>query len=256
MTGPALAAIVAAAAVLAWPGRASAGARLLALPGPDAVHPVPDRGLGRFLSRGRRWLASRRAGPAARRSLDRERAVVVLLEGLSAALRAGLTPAQACEQVARSAGRVETGGGGDPLEGLADRLAAQASMGAPLEPALRAAADRLTSPALLAAAAGLAMAERHGAPVVDVLDGLVAALRDAARSAAAVEVALAAPRATATLLGALPLAGIALGELVGVDPVAVLVGAPLGRVALVLGLAATWIGRIWMRRLVRQVERG
>ena len=115
--------------------------------------------------------------------------------------------------------------------------------------------DRLASPALLAAAAGLAMAERHGAPVVDVLDGLVSALRDAARSAAAVQTALAAPRATATLLGVLPLAGIALGELVGVDPVSVLVGAPLGRVALVLGLAATWSGRVWMRRLVRQVER-
>ena len=65
------------------------------------------------------------------------------------------------------------------------------------------------------------------------------------------ETALAAPRATATLLGVLPLGGVALGELVGVDPVAVLIGTPLGRVALVLGLAATWGGRVWMRRLVR-----
>ncbi len=254
MTGSSLAALIAAVAVLTWPRRPSAAGRLSALGRPADGRASRPHGLGRLLERARRWLASRRGGPAARHSLDRERAVVVLLEGLSAALRAGLTPAQACEQVARSAARVEAASGGDPLDGLADRLAAQASTGAPLEPTLRAAADRLASPSLLAAAAGLAMAERHGAPVVDVLDGLVSALRDAARSAAAVQTALAAPRATATLLGVLPLAGIALGELVGVDPVAVLVGAPLGRVALALGLAATWIGRVWMRRLVRQVE--
>ena len=100
------------------------------------------------------------------------------------------------------------------------------------------------------------MTERHGAPVVDVLDGLASALRDAARSAAAMEAALAAPRATAALLGVLPLGGVVLGELVGVHPLGVLFGTPLGRVALAGGLALTWGGRVWMRRLVAAVERG
>jgi tight adherence protein B len=188
-----------------------------------------------------------------------ERAVHGLAEGLAAALRAGLTPTQALAHIAGAAAVVRSPlerPPQDPLDGLVGRLAAQAGSGAPLEPLLRAAAVRLGSPALLAASAGWAMAERHGAPIVDVLDALVAALRDAARSAAAVETALAAPRATAALLGVLPLGGVVLGELVGVDPVRVLLGTPLGRVALVLGLALTWAGRVWMRRLVARVERG
>ncbi len=114
----------------------------------------------------------------------------------------------------------------------------------------------LGSPVLEAVAAGWLLSERHGAPVVDVLDALVAALRDDARTAAAIEASLAAPRATAALLGALPLGGVALGELVGVHPLAILMGTAAGRICGVAGLAATVGGRVWMRRLVAVVERG
>jgi tight adherence protein B len=122
-----------------------------------------------------------------------------------------------------------------------------------LEPTWREAAERSASSALQAAAEGWAMSERHGAPVVDVLDALVGALRDRMRTDAAVETALAAPRATARLLAVLPLGGVVLGELVGVHPLAVLIGTGAGRVTGMLGLVATLGGRLWMRRLVASV---
>ena len=61
------------------------------------------------------------------------------------------------------------------------RLAGQAASGARLEPTLRAEAERRASPTLLALAAGWGMSERYGAPVVDVIDGLVDGRRDAGR---------------------------------------------------------------------------
>ena len=260
MSGPILAALALGCAVLLWPsapsrdrlavrpsrrgGSADRASGWLGSATPDRAPRLPARLSG---------LVSRSAaGPVAV-----EQEVVDLVEGLSAALRAGLTPPRAFDQLSRSAvvGR-DSRAAPAVLDGLLSQLAAQSAVGARLEPVLRDTAHRLGSPALLAVAAGWAMAERHGAPVVDVLDRLGAGLRDAARSAAAVEAALAAPRATAALLGVLPLGGVVLGELVGVDPLGVLVGTPLGRFALIGGLALTWGGRVWMRRLVAAVERG
>jgi tight adherence protein B len=206
-----------------------------------------------------------------------DRAAIALLEALAAALRAGLAPAQALQHVATlgSFGAQPGAGSGsragtrprrwlarrrsqppaEDLAALAGRLAGQAASGARLEPVLRVEAERWGSPALLALAAGWGMSERYGAPVVDVLDGLVDAGRDAARPAAAVETALAAPRATASLLTALPFGGVVLGQVVGVNPLSTLVGTAFGRVDLALGLVATWGGRVWMRRLVAAVSR-
>ncbi len=185
-----------------------------------------------------RW-AGRRTDRAA---LDRE--LLPLLEGLAATLRAGLTPARAFAHLATSGpGAVREGSTGprdptsavvdragrsDPLAALRGLLAAEAARGARLEPAWRAAAERSGSPALQAVAEGWGLSERHGAPVVDVLDALVGALRDRMRTEAAVETALAAPRATARLLAVLPVGVSGSGELVGVHPLAVLVGTGAG----------------------------
>jgi tight adherence protein B len=264
VTGPIVAGLL-AAAVLVWPRRPDPVRRVLSLYHRPA--PGPESEVGRLVVDARRRVrgwAGRRTGRAA---LDRE--LVPLLEGLAATLRAGLTPARAFAHLDTSGpgggrdgsgGRhdamsasVDRDGRGDPLAGLRARLAAEAARGARLEPTWRAAAERSGSPALQAVAEGWGLSERHGAPVVDVLDALVGALRDRMRTEAAVETALAAPRATARLLAVLPVGGVLLGELVGVHPLAVLVGTGAGRVAGVLGLAATMGGRRWMRRLVASV---
>jgi tight adherence protein B len=238
-------AVLAAVAVLVWPIPGEGVARLARPAGAE----------GR-----RRWVLSRLLGAGGpRRRLTRDRSrdaasgsreLVTLLEGLAGALRAGLTPVRALA-VTRSA----VADGPDPLRALVDRLAAASAAGGPLAPVWRGAAERLDSPALHAVAEAWGLTERHGAPVVDVLDTLVAALRDQARTEAAVATALAAPRATAALLGALPLGGVVLGELVGVHPVSVLLGTPAGRVAGAMGLVASLGGRLWMRRLVASVLR-
>jgi tight adherence protein B len=67
---------------------------------------------------------------------------------------------------------------------------------------------------------------------------------------AARQTALAGPRATVSLLAWLPLMGLGLGVALGVDPVAILVGTPLGLAALAAGLVLTVAGRMWSARLV------
>ena len=269
---PLVAALV-AVAVLTWPSSTRVAGRLDALC--VGLGERGSTGPGLPSSLGRRGWAGRlrglRAGSSGR-APGLERELLTLLEGLAGTLRAGLTPARAFAHLAATAdlGRSAPGGrstaqsdrrrGSEPrpgpLDGLLSRLAAEASTGARLEPTWRAAAERSGSPALLAVAEGWGLSERHGAPVAAVLDALVVALRDGARTDAAIETSLAAPRATAALLGVLPLGGVVLGELVGVHPLSVLVASPAGRVAGAVGLAATLGGRVWMRRLVHSVGAG
>jgi tight adherence protein B len=83
-----------------------------------------------------------------------------------------------------------------------------------------------------------------------VLAGLARSLRAQEAARQDREVALAAPRATATVMGLLPVAGVALGLLLGVNPPAVLLLTPVGRVCLAVGLGLWAAGRWWTHRLV------
>jgi tight adherence protein B len=69
------------------------------------------------------------------------------------------------------------------------------------------------------------------------------------------EAQLASPRATARILMLLPLFGIAMGMMMGVNPVGWLLGTPLGLACLVGGLALTALGYWWTSRIVQRVER-
>lgn len=98
------------------------------------------------------------------------------------------------------------------------------------------------------------VAEASGCPLADVLTRFAAQLEAEDDAEAARQTALAGPRATVRLLTWLPFLGLGLGMLLGVDPVAVLLGDPLGVAALAVGLALTAAGRIWSSRLVRTAE--
>lgn len=93
-----------------------------------------------------------------------------------------------------------------------------------------------------------------GAPLSDALRSVVGALRDAAEVSAEVRVALAEPRATARLLGWLPLAGIPLGMLLGFDTLGILSRDPLGQACLAAGLALMAAAHAWTRRLSRRAQ--
>jgi tight adherence protein B len=95
------------------------------------------------------------------------------------------------------------------------------------------------------------IAEASGCPLADVLTRFAAQLEVEDDAEAARQTALAGPRATVSLLTWLPLMGLGLGIALGVDPVAILVGTPLGLATLAAGLVLTVAGRVWSARLVR-----
>lgn len=95
------------------------------------------------------------------------------------------------------------------------------------------------------------VAEASGCPLADVLARFAAQLEAEDDAEAARQTALAGPRATVRLLGWLPLLGLGLGVLLGVDPVKVLLATPYGIAAFAMGVMLTAAGRIWSDRLVR-----
>ncbi|GAC1598059.1 MAG: hypothetical protein NVS3B6_06090 [Pseudarthrobacter sp.] len=94
------------------------------------------------------------------------------------------------------------------------------------------------------------IAEVSGCPLADVLARFAAQLEVEDDADAARQTALAGPKATVSLLTWLPVMGLGLGMALGVDPLAMLFGTPLGMAALAAGVALTVAGRIWSARLV------
>ncbi|HEY1157831.1 MAG TPA: hypothetical protein VGE95_16280 [Arthrobacter sp.] len=94
------------------------------------------------------------------------------------------------------------------------------------------------------------IAEASGCPLADVLTRFAAQLEAEDDADAARQTALAGPKATVRLLTWLPLMGLGLGAALGVDPLATLLGTPLGLAALLGGAVLTVVGRAWSARLV------
>jgi tight adherence protein B len=103
-----------------------------------------------------------------------------------------------------------------------------------------------------ALATAWAVADASGAPLAPSLHRLATALRDRAETERDIEVALTGPLATARLVGWLPVAGLALGMLMGVDVVGTLLGGLLGWGILAIGVSFLLGGRLWTRGLTRR----
>ena len=99
-------------------------------------------------------------------------------------------------------------------------------------------------------AACLEVCESSGAPVAAVLNRLALTIESDFDAAALRETALAGPRATVRLLGWLPFIGLGLGIAMGVDPLSVLFGSPVGWAVLCAGLLFTVTGRMWSAALI------
>lgn len=97
--------------------------------------------------------------------------------------------------------------------------------------------------------------ERSGAPAAVVFDGLGEGLLAQIAQADEREVALAGPRATALVLSALPLVGVLLGAVIGVNTLAVLLGTRVGWGCSLAGGLFWFAGRRWTAHLVAAASR-
>jgi tight adherence protein B len=223
LPGAVSAGLLAALAVLVVPRRGARGEQRLHLRAspprrPGSAHPAPGRGRA-----------------------DDTLAVAVLAELVAAVARAGLSPARTWRLVSERSG---------PFATTAVAASLWAEAGLPAGAALVRASPGGPGHAVVALSVALDVCDRAGAPTADVLDGLARSLRAQEAARQDREVALAAPRATGTVMSVLPVAGLALGALLGADPLAVLLATAPGRVCLVAGAGLWSAGRWWTGRLV------
>jgi tight adherence protein B len=173
-------------------------------------------------------------GARRRRRLGQERAAIVdAVAILAADLRAGLPAQAAMAEVLPVLARIG---------GSAGARARRPGHG---RRRVRRPADRVAVQAARRLDAALRISERLGAPLSDLLDRVETDLRAAERLRLGVAAQTAAARATTWLLAALPVAGVALGHGMGVDPLHALLHTPLGAACAVAALGLQCTGLAW-----------
>ncbi|MEE3851559.1 type II secretion system protein F [Gordonia sp. LSe1-13] len=181
-----------------------------------------------------------------RRSRRHDREVADLLRALSvmiAELSVGATPPRACASAA--AELRSTDGHSDAVaEGLA-AMASRAELGGDVVVDARSGHDL----AWRRIAVSWQMADRHGLPMIDLLESARSDLLARQQFAARTRAGLAGPRATATVLAGLPVVGVILGQMMGADPLTVLLGGGLGGILLVVGTVLSIAGWAWSQRI-------
>jgi len=161
---------------------------------------------------------------------------LAIVARLAVLLEAGLGPAAAWEHLA------------DAGCSTADRAARAAAEGDDVAVVLRAEGGVWRD-----VAAVWSVAVAVGAPLADTLRDVGTALRDAGDVRDDVAVALAEPLATARLLTWLPMLGIPLGMVLGVDVIG-LIAQPLGMACVGSGVALVLLARWWSARLAHRAR--
>lgn len=99
------------------------------------------------------------------------------------------------------------------------------------------------------------LAEHNGLPIGLLIAAAQRDIAERQRFTAQMEADLAGPRATAITLAALPLLGVALGQLVGANPMQLLFGGGVGGWLLIVGVLLAGLGLLWSDRIAEQVHR-
>lgn len=237
-------------------------------------HPEPRGRTGGPSARNGRGSGASRDTAKARLSVlpgkprQRSRCVplTVVVQQLAALLKGGRTPSRLWDELWMVyAAEERPGAGPDDVQGLSPASLSMVSVaraaamrGSPVAEAIRS-ASAVAFPGSQSRerriwgelAACFDIAAASGCPLADVLTRLAAQLEVEDDAEAARQTALAGPKATVTLLTWLPVLGLGLGVALGVDPLSILLGTPLGIAALAAGVVLTVAGRIWSARLVR-----
>lgn len=97
------------------------------------------------------------------------------------------------------------------------------------------------------------LSEQTGAPLSGLIEQLAESLDEAAELAGAVETATAGPKLTQLILTLLPIGGLALGQIMGAEPLGLLLSGTLGLACLIAGLLFLLAGRLWSNRMIQGV---
>lgn len=101
------------------------------------------------------------------------------------------------------------------------------------------------------------LANRLGGSVLTAVERQIETLQNRQMHLRNIELAMAAPRATAKLVMALPVLGLLLAQLSGLRPVEAVFSNPIGFIAVAIGAGLMVIGRIWSDSMIsKAVPRG
>lgn len=187
---------------------------------------------------------ARRIGARVRRSrviAGRQAEAIEIVFALAAELRAGRPPGRALALVADTA---------PLLRAYLVEASAAVEAGAVPSDELGRLGELPGCAGLQGVAAAWAVTESAGGAVAEVLDRLGEVMEADRQARAALDAALAAPRATMALLAGLPVLGIVLGQSLGARPLDLLLHRPLGWALLAAGATLDLLGVAWTRVLV------
>jgi tight adherence protein B len=187
-----------------------------------------------------RWRRNRRV---ARHVALVEGQLADAMDGIAAALRAGMSPSQAigfaCEE------------GEAPL---ADRLRAvvrRESLGMPLDESLELLAREEPGDDVRLAVAVLQLQHRVGGDAPAVLDDAVRTLRQRVAAAAELRSLTAQARLSGTILGLLPIGFFLFMSVVSRSEVSSALSSPIGLASVAFGLVLDGLAFLWIRHLLR-----
>jgi tight adherence protein B len=133
-------------------------------------------------------------------------------------------------------------------------IAARARLGADVAAGMRSVARRSSLPAHWERlAACWQLAHTHGLAIGTLMQTAQRDLVERQRFSSRVDAGLAGARTTAAVLAGLPAVGIALGQLIGADPVGFLLAGGFGEWLLILGVLLGCAGLLWCDRITGAV---
>jgi tight adherence protein B len=205
-------------------------------------------GLKRGLKKGSDPFLSPRLSFELLRRRSAERRLVAQLPDAVRSIARGMRAGQSVDASLHEAGRSLP----DPAGREFLRVREEIALGVPFEDAVRSLADRHRAvPELRFLAGALALQRRTGGSLGDLLDPLAATLAERAALRREVRALTAEGRATAWVIGALPVAFLAITGFVRPEYASLLFEHPTGRVLLIGAAALELAGFAAMRRIAR-----